>query len=316
MVPCSETSDLVEISRFDTRGLGAGYKLRRHKFEHLADAGCHKARSDWIKHVGPLNEFGGCNHVNGNFSAVVLPLCRPDRLELVAYVLEYAFLHDSVLEAEDISPESQIQAEAGLRFLYERCISRLLQTDEVCAKRIAKAWKDAIDTTIRDKRIDFQSVEDYLEFRMIDTGAPFVEAIMLFGMAMTLTSQEDAELARVIRPCSAALALTNDYFSFDREMKEADTSTLINSVSIVMRLQNLDIATAKEVIKETIQSYEREFLRRIDEYKHQRGPVSEKIHQYLEAMAYQVSGNLVWSLNCPRYHPDFRCGLKACQQKE
>ena len=104
MDPYSRTSELVDISRFDTQGLCAEYQLRGHKFEDLADAGCHQARSDWIKYVGPVNEFGGCNHINGNFSAVVLPLCKPDRLELVAYVLEYAFLHDSVLEAEDTSP--------------------------------------------------------------------------------------------------------------------------------------------------------------------------------------------------------------------
>jgi hypothetical protein len=139
---------------------------------------------------------------------------------------------------------------------------------------------------------------------------------MLFGMAMTLTPQEDAEVGPIIRSCFAALALTNDYFSFDREMDEADTSTLINSVSIVMRLQNVDISTAKEVIKKTIQKYEQEFLRRIEDYRHRSERVSEKIKQYLEAMTYKFSGNLVWSLNCPRYNPDFRCGLMACQLKE
>jgi hypothetical protein len=87
----SKSSELLDISRFDTEGLCNDYTLRRHKFEHLADRGCHKARSDWAKHVGPVKEFGGCNHINGNFSAVVLPLCRPDRLELVAYVLECEF---------------------------------------------------------------------------------------------------------------------------------------------------------------------------------------------------------------------------------
>jgi hypothetical protein len=143
----------------------------------------------------------------------------------------------------------------------------------------------------------------------------FVEAIMLFGMGMTLTPEEDAELGRIIRPCFAALALTNDYFSFDREMEDAENSTLINSVSIVMRLQDLDISSAKTVIKETIQKYEREFMRQIDEYKQQRESVPEKIQQYMEAMSYQVSGNLVWSLNCPRYNPDYRYRLEACQQK-
>ncbi|KAM0358657.1 hypothetical protein ACHAP4_004633 [Fusarium culmorum] len=273
MDPYSETLDLVDTSHFDTHGLGANHKLRRHKFEHLADAGCHKARSDWVNHIGPLTEFGGCNHINGNFSAVGLPLCRPDRLELIAYVLEFAFLHDSVLEAENTSLESEAQAEAGLRLL------------------IAKTWKDAIDTTTRDKNVDSKSIEDYLEFRMIDTGAPFVEALMLFGMGMTLSPQEDADLGHVIRPCFAALALTNDYFSFDREMEEIDTSTLINSVAIVMRIQNLDIPTAKAIINETIQKYEQEFLRRIDQYKQHKGPISNKIEQYMEAMTYQISGN-------------------------
>jgi hypothetical protein len=51
-------------------------------------------------------------------------------------------------------------------------MGRLLQTDEICAKRIAKVWKEMIATTMRDKRVDFQSIEDYLEFRMVDTGAP------------------------------------------------------------------------------------------------------------------------------------------------
>ena len=210
-------------------------------------------------------------------------------------------------------------------------MGRLLQTDEICAKRIAKVWKEMIATTMRDKRVDFQSIEDYLEFRMVDTGAPyvsailsyedlanlnrFVEAIMLFGMGMTLTPQEDAELGRIIRPCFAALALTNDYFSFDREIEEEDTSVLINSVAIVMHLQNLDTPSAKVVIKDIIRKYEKEFMRQIDEYKQQKGSVPEKSERYMEAMSYQVSGNLVWSLNCPRYNPDYRHGLESCQQK-
>ncbi|EKJ68362.1 hypothetical protein FPSE_11370 [Fusarium pseudograminearum CS3096] len=235
-------------------------------------------------------------------------------LELITnYDDTIAFLHDSVLKAEETSPESEAQAEAGLRLLYERCISQLLQTDEVCAKRIAKTWKDAINTTTEDKDVDFKSIKDYLEFRMIDTGAQFVEALMLFGLGMTLSPQQDANLAHIIRPCFAALALTNDYFSFDREMEEVDTSTLINSVAIVMRIQNLDIPTAKTTINETIQKYEREFLRRLDQYKQHKGPVTDNIEQYMEAMTYQFSGNLVWSLNCPRYNPEYRYGLEACQ---
>jgi hypothetical protein len=51
-------------------------------------------------------------------------------------------------------------------------MNQLIQRDEVCAKRVAKVWKEMIATTIREKSVNFKSIEEYLEFRMVDTGAP------------------------------------------------------------------------------------------------------------------------------------------------
>ena len=82
------TSYEVDLADYDTHGLCSKYTLRRHKYETEANAGCHEARSDWIRYIGPVRQFGGCNPVNGNFSSVVLPLCKPECLRLVAYVLE------------------------------------------------------------------------------------------------------------------------------------------------------------------------------------------------------------------------------------
>ena len=82
------TSSLIPISQYKTHGLCTNYTFRRHKYEAEANAGCREARSDWIKYIGPIEQFGGCNPINGNFSAVVLPLCKPERLRLIAYVLE------------------------------------------------------------------------------------------------------------------------------------------------------------------------------------------------------------------------------------
>ena len=83
-----QTSYFVNITQYDTHGLATSYPLRRHRFEAEANIGCHEARLDWAKYVRPVEEFGNCNPVNGNFTAVVLPFCRPDRIRLVAYVLE------------------------------------------------------------------------------------------------------------------------------------------------------------------------------------------------------------------------------------
>ena len=64
------------------------YSVCLNNHEAEANSGCYEARRDWIKYIGPVEQFGGCNPVNGNFTAVVLPLCKPERLRMVAYILE------------------------------------------------------------------------------------------------------------------------------------------------------------------------------------------------------------------------------------
>jgi ophiobolin F synthase len=103
-----DTSYEVDISSYNVNGFCEDYTLRRHKFEAQANAGCQEARADWLRYVGPVEEFGGFNAIDGNFTALVLPLCRPGRLRLVAYILEckcvtnHILYHLSVYHVEHI----------------------------------------------------------------------------------------------------------------------------------------------------------------------------------------------------------------------
>jgi hypothetical protein len=142
-----------------------------------------------------------------------------------------------------------------------------------------------------------------------DSEPRFVESIMLFGMDITLSEEEDARLTEVVRPCYASLALANDYFSFDREWKEAQesgTAKPINAVWLYMQWQGVDISTAKGLVRDKAAYFEKQFLDLSNQFRKERAPVSAKLDCYLRALSYQVSGNVVWSLNCPRYHPQFR----------
>lgn len=137
----------------------------------------------------------------------------------------------------------------------------------------------------------------------------FVEAVMLFGMGLSLTREEDTELATVLKPCFAALALANDYFSFDKEWKEAQEPGAprpLNAVWLNMQRNGVDIPIAKKLVRDAANRYETSFLKRCDNFRSTHAPISEKLDLYLRGMAYQLSGNVVWSLNCPRYHPEFR----------
>lgn len=83
-----DTSVALDICDFDTHGLGRQYPLRRHRYEHLSKAGFFEARQDWLQYVGPTDEFGCCNTINGDFASLVFPLTKPERLHLVAYFSE------------------------------------------------------------------------------------------------------------------------------------------------------------------------------------------------------------------------------------
>jgi hypothetical protein len=82
------TSYAVDISQHDTQGFADCFPARRHKYETQTNSGCHEAREDWSRYIGSVDEFGNVNPINGNFTALVLPLCKPERLRLIAYTLE------------------------------------------------------------------------------------------------------------------------------------------------------------------------------------------------------------------------------------
>jgi ophiobolin F synthase len=129
-------------------------------------------------------------------------------------------------------------------------------------------------------------------------------------MGITLTYEEDIQLESLRKPCYAALALTNDYFSFDLEYDEfqasGESQTLTNSVWLHMKWHNIDIVAAKKMVKQAIWCYERRFLDLCDDFGGENSSLPSHIDRYLRALSYLVSGNVVWSLNCPRYHPDRR----------
>jgi hypothetical protein len=60
----------------------------------------------------------------------------------------------------------------GRKQIQAKMMLQLNATDKACAARVMDAWKTMLSTTLRDKARDFVDLEDYLDFRIIDTGAP------------------------------------------------------------------------------------------------------------------------------------------------
>ncbi|KAI2484278.1 Geranylgeranyl pyrophosphate synthase/Polyprenyl synthetase [Pyrenophora tritici-repentis] len=303
------TSYIIPLSTYDTHGLCTNYPLRRHKWEAEANAGSQQARSDWIKYIGPIEEFGTCNPINGNYPAVALPFTKPERLSLIAYLMEYLFLYDTVVEHEQ-QEWNDTDPALGRVQLQAKILLQLASTDSDCTERVKSRLKEALAMTLREKDTHFDSLEQYLECRMVDCGAPLLEALSLFGMGVTLTEEEDAKLEPIRRPCFIAIGLANDYLSFDREYLEFSESvepkTLKNAVWLHMQWYHVDVSAAKKMVLDKTRQQEDEFLENCARFRRENNDMPEKLNRHLEALAYQVSGNVVWSLNCPRYCPDYR----------
>ncbi|KAK6525835.1 hypothetical protein TWF281_010878 [Arthrobotrys megalospora] len=125
-------------------------------------------------------------------------------------------------------------------------------------------------------------------------------------MGIELSEEETNLLADIVRPCFAALSLTNDYFSFEveyREFLDTGADTLVNCVWLFMQWEKLDVEAAKNTVHRRINEFERDFLRRREELEKCYTGYDPRLLQYLESLFYTIAGNVIWSSTCPRYNP-------------
>jgi hypothetical protein len=66
----------------------------------------------------------------------------------------------------------QAAVKEGRKQIQAKMMLALTSADKACAERVMDVWKTMLSTTLKDKSKDFGSLEEYLDFRIIDTGAP------------------------------------------------------------------------------------------------------------------------------------------------
>lgn len=87
-------STVLGPSEYETEGLCDGIPVRKHVAADLEEIGTFQAQADWAHFVGPLRNYKGGLGPAHSFMSVSLPECLPERLEVVSYANEFAFLHD------------------------------------------------------------------------------------------------------------------------------------------------------------------------------------------------------------------------------
>jgi hypothetical protein len=102
--------------------------------------------------------------------------------------------------------------------------------------------------------------------------------------------------------------LTNDYWSWRKEYKafREGKSRLMNSVSLLVRLDNPQEREALKVIKNLIIEYERELItmRGCLLSQSQQRDLTKDLKLHIDAHLWWLVGNNLWSSTCPRYNAD------------
>jgi hypothetical protein len=60
----------------------------------------------------------------------------------------------------------------GKTQIQAKMMMQLASTDKACTERVKRVWQEMITTTLCDKDKQFASLDKYVDFRIVDTGAP------------------------------------------------------------------------------------------------------------------------------------------------
>jgi len=105
-------------------------------------------------------------------------------------------------------------------------------------------------------------------------------------------------------PGFAALSLTNDLYSWEKERDSAKSDGLpnvVNAIWVIMEENSIGEDMAKEICRRKIKEYVAVYRRTVAASMTD-VTLSKDLRLYVEAIMYSISGNLVWSKYCPRYN--------------
>nr|XP_036589872.1 Fusicoccadiene synthase 3 [Colletotrichum truncatum]KAF6801877.1 Fusicoccadiene synthase 3 [Colletotrichum truncatum] len=249
-----------------------------------------------------------------------MPESLPERVASLAYFMDCIFFLDDFAEAMDQSDTeavaddlvSSLKADtkasrhgnAGLKKVQAKIVLELLSIDRACGENIVTAWKEwALKGGNKlNKHHSFQTFHEYVDYRVIDSGAEVGVQLMNLGLAQPVSPLEMNTISHITRPAYVALCLANDYFSFEAEhaafKMHPDADTMANGVFVLMKVEKLNVADAKNMLKKIINANEDKFLQL---KKAEEAVLPPKLRLVLDGLVHMIVGNLCWSVVCPRY---------------
>lgn len=262
--------------------------------------------------------------VAAGFSRVTclyFPKALDDRIHFACRLLTVLFLIDDVLEhmsfAEgsayneklipisrgDVLPNRSEPAEYILYDLWESMRAHDKEMADIILEPVfvfMRAQTDKIRSTP-------MGLGKYFEYREKDVGRALLAALMRFSMGLRVTEEELATARELEQNCSKHLSVINDIFSYEKEVKAAQTlheegGVLCSSVQIIANDADLSADAAKRLLLTLSREWELSHKKLVANAENGRERPSPALSAYLKGLEYQMSGNELWSRTTKRYN--------------
>ncbi|KAF8214336.1 isoprenoid synthase domain-containing protein [Mycena galopus ATCC 62051] len=309
--------------------------LRMQSMEDIASKANHDLNEEWTVAYGKPPSGAACESPHGHLAAFALPECLADRMYMCAYIMDYMLWNDNLADADRDGDKSKgILARRALvadlkggtnststspnasESLEHRMMHRLLALDQPAASALLHEWECYATYSAESFTREFPTLDDYIAHRFYDAGLLLYFAVSGFATAsLPLTPAEQSLAAPLISCLGTACALTNDYYSWDKEFAAHSAAgghgRVYNCVAWIMEKYGCDIDAARELLKERIQDYERTFIEMWRDWgengvavkTEDEGKVDvERLQRYVQAAMFATSGSAYWHARAPRYN--------------
>ncbi|KAE9575202.1 hypothetical protein CGMCC3_g8573 [Colletotrichum fructicola] len=304
--------------------------IRIHHRNDLADDATKQSILDWGAYIGDgwEHKSGSSWSPVGNWGAFIFPESLPERLGVITYLANMGNIHDdlcdelpyeealkehkSLSQAMEISAvdnrSSSKAAERSMKMkrYISKCLLEAMEIDRPRALRMINTYRSKwLDVMERRDVNEITSLEEYLIFRNLNGGMEAFWSMVEFGMAVDISDQQKTAVRPIFQAAESALVLTNDYWSWDREWRQAQQTEdprIVNAVHLFMRTQGLSMEQARETVRQKITDYEQTFARLKAEFLGENPNADLNLKKYIGVCEAIVAGNHYWCANCPRHH--------------
>ncbi|KAL4943506.1 isoprenoid synthase domain-containing protein [Aspergillus oleicola] len=325
-------SDLVEPRSIHPRPEEYFWDLPIHVSHH--DETYQKACADFLlKWTEALNadglgvkgfEFHGSANNLCNFNSSAFPETIPERLVLLTEVSDFGFFWDDITDALSPEQSKEITQDLAVVLLAElklgqrlepkleisklviRMLREILDQDRELGLRMVDGWKGHLEGTSKSTHNDM-SFEEYKWHRLGEVGAIWGIELGCWGADVRVSQEAKDSVRSWLNPGLLSVMLTNDYYSFNKEVAEHERAGTLdrmqNGVGLLMREYGYSEEEARSIVIQEIKNGEREMMKEYHLWEETEGckPENYELRRYIAIAFFMIGGSSFWISHSLRY---------------